>query len=124
MPAEKLLPEGTLLYREYEAVMPDDRRVTIAVTLDDLWDGSQAAADARTTGAAAYGHILLVDGAESEPPMVWTCDGAEARIVATPRMAGTMEGGLRDAIEGFLLHFLAAVWQELEAIEDDASTVH
>src|SRR5581483_7053865 len=53
MAPEKLLPEGTLLYREYEAVMPDDRRVMVAVTLDDLWDGSQAAADARTTGAAA-----------------------------------------------------------------------
>ncbi len=121
---EGLLPEGTLIYREYEAVLTDDTRTMIAVTLDDLWDASKAAQGARADGAAAYGHILLLEAMPGEPPMIWTCDGAEARIIATPRMADAMNGELRNAIGKFLLHFLQAIWQELEMLEDQAPTVH
>lgn len=118
---EKLLPAGTLAYREYEALMPDNTRITIAVTLDDLWDGSQAAAGALAHGAASYGHILILE-ADEDPPMTWTCDGAEVRIAAAPSMADAMRTELREAIGSFLLHFLAAVWQELEAFEDQLPT--
>lgn len=62
-------------------MLRDDTRTMVAVTLNDLWDASEAAEGARADGAAAYGHILLpetgLSEAGGEPPMIWTCDGAE-----------------------------------------------
>ena len=33
--SEKRPPEGTLIYREYEALLPDDTRAPVAVTLSE-----------------------------------------------------------------------------------------
>jgi hypothetical protein len=120
--ADPLLPGSTLVYREYEALLPDDTRVTVAVTLDDLWDGSDAAMAALAEGAVAHGHILILEAAGA-PPMAWACNGAEARIVAASWTVDAMQPELQDAIGSFLLHFLAAVWQEFEPFEEPA-TVH
>ncbi|MBV8391768.1 MAG: hypothetical protein JOY81_01165 [Alphaproteobacteria bacterium] len=117
------LPGHTLIYREYEALLPCGERTMIAVTLDALWDASGTAAAARASGPTAYGHVLVLDS-ECELPIIWTYDGIEIHIAASPAMAAGVRTDLREAIGGFVLHFIEAVGQEMNELLGSSSSIH
>jgi hypothetical protein len=111
---EGLLPQGARVYREYEAVLSDDTRTSVAVTLAGTCEGSQA----RASEAVAYGHVLILDSPEGLPPLKWTFDGAQIHIVMEALAAGALRTELREAIGTFVLHFLQTLEQEIDALPD------
>jgi hypothetical protein len=114
------LPESTLIYREYEALM-DDAKATVAITLSSTWENGAAVDEACTDDVVLCGHILVVDFAGNRsPPMIWTFDGADISIVASS--TETLPADLRAAIGAFLQHFIREIDKEIDAALGGVST--
>lgn len=120
---ETLLPENTLIHREYEAQI-DDVRTTVTITLAQMWDGTEKdSADKEDVELCGYILVVHLAGA-SFPPMVWTFKGGEISIVAANLPAGTLPSELRMAIGAFVLHFIGAIDEEIKALGGPSPTVH
>jgi hypothetical protein len=105
------LPNGTMICREYELLLQDEERVAISVTLSNLWDESDGAVRARAIGAQAFGYVIVSCGARRLPPMRWSWDGADIKIVEQHAGARLAEA-IREAIASSVLHFFASMENE------------
>lgn len=122
--AQNRLPDGALIYREYEALLPNGLHVAVAITLDALWAEPDIEIPVSAGSAMVHGHVVLLDANEREPPMTWTCDGIEIQITATPPIAAPMQSDLRDAIGVFVVDFLDKAGHEIEVLLGRPSAVH
>lgn len=111
-----------LIYREYQALI-DDIPLKVAVTLANLWDGSEESVRARASGAQAYGDIVVLDAPEYRAPMRWMFDGEQISIVASAT-AAVMRAELRAPIGAFILNFVQDLAAEMDAQPDEEPTIH
>jgi hypothetical protein len=115
-----LLPENTLIYRDYQV---DGILATVRITLAKVSEGEQVDIAVRSKNVELCGHILLANIAGTcPPPMSWTYDGVEIDIVAAG--AATLPPELRLAIGAFLRHFLSGIEEELDSLGNPSHTVH
>jgi|SRR4051812_6757716 hypothetical protein len=115
-PTTTALPEGTVIYREYEAQLLGGQTASIFITLGNLQASSQSATRAREDGALVYGQVLLERGCA---PMEWSYDGTAITIVTGPPPA-LLQAELKEAIGAFVLHFLRALEAEIDALSGEA----
>jgi hypothetical protein len=107
---DDFLPEGALAYREYQIVMPDGTRATVAVTLGDRIVPSISREFARRSGATFYGLIAVLDlpGAP-EIPMVWTQRKTQTAIAAAAEGYAEMGKDLKLVVVRVLGMFFADI---------------
>jgi hypothetical protein len=101
-------PGSTLAYREYEAQLSDELRVSLAFTLCDLDADTMAAHFAQERNAVAFGLISIDMPDGPDHPILWMVDDTHLSL-ATEEGASPMSDELQNIVELYLRLFFIQV---------------